>query len=116
MNALGLFAFSAGVFVVFGYWQVQLGRKAARQFIRDLDDMKRRFEAEDEPRFKGAISKRQRAYLEKRRADENEWHARECAIQREWLKRPFYRQFGMVPFPAFDRLVHCHFPDPAQVK
>jgi hypothetical protein len=41
------------------------------------------------------------SFAVQRRKDGDAWFEREVAIQEAWLKRPFYRQLGLVPFPDY---------------
>lgn len=94
-------ASSTAIFAVIGNVIAHQGRRQAREYIVRLDEMQQSYESKTKEDYSEAKTDKQREYLDKRSQEDRHWHARERAIQEEWLARPFYRQLGFVPFPDF---------------
>lgn len=96
----GLFIIGSGL-LTGGTWAVRDGRRNARQFIVDLNEMQRGYEEENLRRRIGSKTSAQKTVADNRIAEDRAWHAREVALQEEYLARPFYKQLLGPPFPDF---------------
>jgi len=91
-----------GIMAVSTTYYITGVRNIAHDHIYNIEDMSKRYETEYQHNMSKCNEQNGECDIVKERHEKDRaWKEREIARQKEWLNRPFYRQFGSVPFPRY---------------